>query len=127
MCLGAKVPAAIEVAKKALAEGKCVVIGLQSTGESRSDAYIAQHGFKGQFVSTARAFVEHVINDLLMDGRGGYSSTQGLRMKQPAIPELKNLKTSLKERLDTLVLPDNPLDILIDALGGPDKVAEMTG
>ena len=35
MCIAAKVPQTIKVAKQALEDGKCVVIGLQSTGEAR--------------------------------------------------------------------------------------------
>ena len=39
LCMAIKVPRVSQVAKAALAEGKCVVIGLQSTGEARlSDA-----------------------------------------------------------------------------------------
>lgn len=33
----------------------------------------------------------------------------------------------LLERAEALVLPKNPLDDLIERLGGPDAVAEMTG
>jgi hypothetical protein len=40
LCLGAKVPAVIRIAKQALAAGQCVVIGLQSTGEARTGAYV---------------------------------------------------------------------------------------
>ena len=36
MCIAAKVPTAIDEAKKALDAGKCVVVGLQSTGEART-------------------------------------------------------------------------------------------
>jgi len=36
LCIAAKVDKAIELSKQALAEDKCVVIGLQSTGEARS-------------------------------------------------------------------------------------------
>ena len=36
--MAAKVDKAIEIAKKALDDGNCVVIGLQSTGEARSKA-----------------------------------------------------------------------------------------
>ncbi|KAL9182095.1 hypothetical protein ACHAXT_012438 [Thalassiosira profunda] len=38
LCMAAKVDKAIEIAKKALDDGNCVVIGLQSTGEARSKA-----------------------------------------------------------------------------------------
>ncbi|PON32790.1 Protein strawberry notch, partial [Parasponia andersonii] len=37
MCMSAKVPAAVRLAKQALLEDKCVVIGLQSTGEARTE------------------------------------------------------------------------------------------
>ena len=37
MCMAIKIPRAVEIAKEALAEGKCVVIGLQTTGEARLD------------------------------------------------------------------------------------------
>ena len=35
LCMSLKVPELVEIARQALAEGKCVVIGLQSTGEAR--------------------------------------------------------------------------------------------
>jgi hypothetical protein len=35
MCLGVKCPKLVELAKNALENGMCVVIGLQSTGEAR--------------------------------------------------------------------------------------------
>ncbi|KAM7250787.1 hypothetical protein ACFE04_022670 [Oxalis oulophora] len=37
MCMSAKVPVTVRLAKKALAENKCAVIGLQSTGEARTE------------------------------------------------------------------------------------------
>ncbi|GAB4817769.1 hypothetical protein N2152v2_004815 [Parachlorella kessleri] len=36
MCMAAKVPAVVRMAKAAVSSGKCVVIGLQSTGEART-------------------------------------------------------------------------------------------
>jgi hypothetical protein len=44
MCMAAKVPAAVRMAEKALADGKCVVIGLQSTGEARTADVVAAKG-----------------------------------------------------------------------------------
>ena len=37
------------------------------------------------------------------------------------------LRSSSKQRLDDLPVPPSPIDDLIDRLGGPDAVAEMTG
>jgi hypothetical protein len=41
--MSAKVPAAVRLAKQALEEGKCVVIGLQSTGEARTEEAVNKY------------------------------------------------------------------------------------
>lgn len=38
LCISLKVPRAIEICKKALSQGQCVVIGLQTTGQAADDA-----------------------------------------------------------------------------------------
>lgn len=43
MCMSAKVPAAVRLAKQALEEEKCVVIGLQSTGEARTEEAVNKY------------------------------------------------------------------------------------
>jgi hypothetical protein len=43
MCMSAKVPAVVKLAKEALAENKCVVIGLQSTGEARTEEAVTKY------------------------------------------------------------------------------------
>lgn len=43
MCMSAKVPAAVRLAKQALMEDKCVVIGLQSTGEARTEEAVTKY------------------------------------------------------------------------------------
>lgn len=43
MCMSAKVPAAVRLAKEALNENKCVVIGLQSTGEARTEEAVTKY------------------------------------------------------------------------------------
>jgi hypothetical protein len=42
-------------------------------------------------------------------------------------PELVGLKRQLLAHVEQLLLPPNFLDALVDALGGPGRVAEMTG
>lgn len=43
MCMSAKVPAAVKLSKQALMENKCVVIGLQSTGEARTEEAVTKY------------------------------------------------------------------------------------
>lgn len=43
MCMSAKVPAVVRIAKQALIENKCVVIGIQSTGEARTEEAVAKY------------------------------------------------------------------------------------
>ncbi len=54
--LPAQVPGLVRMSKEALAEGKCVVIGLQSTGEARTVDVIAERGEElDDFVSGPKA------------------------------------------------------------------------
>lgn len=41
--MSAKVPATVRLAKHALARDKCVVIGLQSTGEARTEEAVTKY------------------------------------------------------------------------------------
>lgn len=55
LCIAAKVSHAVDVAKKAVEDGKCVVIGLQSTGEARTlDVIEREGGDITEFISTAK-------------------------------------------------------------------------
>lgn len=62
MCISVKVPVAIEIAERSLAEGKCVVIGLQSTGEAKTLEAL-DDGDINEFISTARATFESLIEN----------------------------------------------------------------
>ena len=55
-CVPAQVPGLVRMSKEALAQGKCVVIGLQSTGEARTVDVIAERGEElDDFVSGPKA------------------------------------------------------------------------
>lgn len=55
LCIASKVAHTVEVAKAAVADGKCAVIGLQSTGEARTLDVVSQDDFElTDFVSTAK-------------------------------------------------------------------------
>uniref|UniRef100_A0A3Q3ENT2 Protein strawberry notch homolog 2 n=1 Tax=Labrus bergylta TaxID=56723 RepID=A0A3Q3ENT2_9LABR len=57
LCIAAKVRCLVELAKKELEAGKCIVIGLQSTGESRTREVLDENdGHLDRFVSAADLF-----------------------------------------------------------------------
>ncbi|XP_057949637.1 protein FORGETTER 1 [Malania oleifera] len=64
MCMSAKVPAAVRLAKQALMEDKCVVIGLQSTGEARTEEAVTKYGFElDDFISGPRELLLKFVEE----------------------------------------------------------------
>ncbi|CEF63666.1 Protein strawberry notch homolog 2 [Strongyloides ratti] len=62
LCIAAKVQACVNIAKEALKNNKCVVIGLQSTGEARTLEQLEENGGElTEFVSTAKAVIQGLI------------------------------------------------------------------
>lgn len=62
LCIAAKVKFAVSVAREAVKCGKCVVIGLQSTGEARTlDQIEKDDGELSDFVSTAKGVLQSVV------------------------------------------------------------------
>lgn len=61
LCMACKVPYVVDLAKKALSSNKCVVIGLQSTGEARTLEQIDECGEINEFVSTARGVLQNLV------------------------------------------------------------------
>jgi len=106
MIMAAKVPEVTEIVQKSLAEGMCCVIGLQSTGEAGSKA--SDEESASELFSNAANALLKLVED--------YCNPPDKKAKKELIAEIKALD-----------LPSNPLDDLIDRLGGPSRVAEMTG
>ena len=112
----AKVPAVLRIAKESLEAGQAVVIGLQSTGEARTEAAVqGQASDDGDefdaFVQPASLMIRALVEKWLV--------VEGVE------PDAK--VKGILDRADALALPPNPLDDIIHQLGGPKKVAEMTG
>ncbi|KAK4595098.1 hypothetical protein RGQ29_018741 [Quercus rubra] len=64
MCMSAKVPATVRLAKKALNEDKCVVIGLQSTGEARTEEAVTKYGLElDDFISGPRELLLKFVEE----------------------------------------------------------------
>ena len=64
LCIAAKVDKAIDIAKKALDDGNCVLIGLQSTGEARSKAAAEIAGYDAEDGGSFDDYVSAPSEDL---------------------------------------------------------------
>ncbi|XP_031115069.1 protein FORGETTER 1 isoform X1 [Ipomoea triloba] len=64
ICMSAKVPAVVRLAKQALMENKCVVIGLQSTGEARTEEAVSKYGLElDDFISGPRELLLKLVEE----------------------------------------------------------------
>ncbi|KAG5446071.1 Protein strawberry notch 1 [Clonorchis sinensis] len=62
LCIAAKIDACVELTKAAIREGKCVVIGLQSTGEAKTLEQVEELGPDlGDFVSTTKGVFQSLV------------------------------------------------------------------
>jgi len=123
-----KVPTAIQLGREALERGEAVVFSLWTTNE----AVISRKTAIGKATETTAA----VAADLCLDA---FASGPELTMEQllNSFPTVDGAGDTLvwavealagfRSRLAALRLPPNPLDELIDRLGGPNAVAEMSG
>lgn len=189
MAIASKVPQVVALARQALAAGRCVVIGLQTTGEAALHAELARGLQLSTLPSSVRemlrrhlaaAFPTEVDGSALAKRRdalaeacaqlveqvlkarraaAGYGGAGGGDEAAAAAAELIALqarhealrleldathrqiaaaaagpcaecvvaKARLEQELEALPLPPSALDWLVDELGGPLAVAEMTG
>ena len=160
LCVSMKVPSVVRQCRAALREGKCAVIGLQTTGEAAEAGLEMSPGMRvDAFVSTTRemllgfirthfpVYIEDVAaaseanggianGGILPLAQGGNAQGDGVVGANPGSqplaalrehPDCVEARRILLEQADALDLPPNFLDALIDELGGPKRVAEMTG
>uniref|UniRef100_A0A383VKE6 UBA domain-containing protein n=1 Tax=Tetradesmus obliquus TaxID=3088 RepID=A0A383VKE6_TETOB len=127
LCVGLKLDTVIAEAKAALASGMCVVIGLQSTGEAAADAMGLEPGPLPGFVSPCKEMLLRFIQLNFPEHAAQSPEAAAMGLQPEAIPACRAMKQQLLAQLAQLDLPPNFLDQLIDELGGPGIVAEMTG
>ena len=85
LCVASKVPAALQVARQSLKDNKCVVIGLQSTGEARTKDAIEEHGeVFDDFVSAPRATLERLIKKVFASPGDDEADARQRELKQCA-------------------------------------------
>lgn len=142
-----------------IANGRCVVIGLQSTGEAGMQSLLgtktdSEEQFPVLFSTIQAVLTNFVKNhfpvtpapdeppkwptdppgpDASEVVRQYYAQVQAEIERIAALPPpepvaaLLEMRQTLLDGIQKLDLPPNPLDDLIDRLGGVDQVAEMTG
>lgn len=117
-----KVPTLLAEVERGLADGKCAVIGLLSTGESRTTSKVANSKASGGADSELEAFVsppQEILTSLIEQH---FPTKRGDTVN----PQAAAIKKELLQEANALPLPANPLDSIIDHFG-VNNVAEMTG
>ncbi|CAL4157261.1 unnamed protein product, partial [Meganyctiphanes norvegica] len=61
LCIGSKVDHVVKLSRKSVVEGKCVVIGLQSTGEARMAEQYEADAEVFEFASSAKGVLENLV------------------------------------------------------------------
>ncbi|KAK9822510.1 hypothetical protein WJX81_008146 [Elliptochloris bilobata] len=107
----AKVQRVIELAREALAAGGCVVIGMQGTGEARTKALVGDSGG----------------DDAVFEALAEPAGLLMVNVIEKHVPEHLSIHRELLRDARALRLPQNPLDQVIEALGGVKAVAELSG
>lgn len=124
LCMGMKVPTIVKETKESLEAGCCVVIGLQTTGEASLDSELTKKGSLTGFMSLCREILTRFINQyfpvMIETKIAGVDPIQEDEWSKTA----KGMLLGFAKQIS---LPDSPLDEIIDKLGGPSCVSEMTG
>ncbi|XP_065178274.1 uncharacterized protein LOC135808951 [Sycon ciliatum] len=125
LCLSMKVPSIVKEAKKALQDGYAIVIGLQTTGEASLTAELGRPTTEGVILEDFISLTKEMLTRFIVNN----FPTQIQTESGPADddPWSAESKAMLLKHVKGMSLPQSPLDDLIDQLGGPSAVAEMTG
>eukprot|EP00066_Takifugu_rubripes_P023731 XP_011612997.1 PREDICTED: protein strawberry notch homolog 2 isoform X2 [Takifugu rubripes] len=94
LCIAAKVRCLVELAQKELEAGKCIVVGLQSTGESRTREVLDENdGHLDRFVSAAEGVFQSLVTKHFPSEKQRREKAPGNKRKrkprgrQPKVPK----------------------------------------
>merc|ERR1719225_94466 len=89
LCIASKVPHVVEVANEVQKMGKCVVIGLQSTGEARTIEVVEREEELTDFVSTSKGVLQSLVEKHFpAPDRGNITRVLGISSKNTLLDEL---------------------------------------
>ena len=144
MMMSSKLPYVIAAAKKAMEDGFSPIIAMWSTGGSGL-AEAMEQSKESAILNPEEEWFESEVSSIISAPRQSlmkfldhYDGEKSERMRQSNFVQLSDIEDNgyedhkrelavLKEKLKGLILPGNPLDVLIHELGGPESVAEMSG
>lgn len=129
--VAAKVPTVIALAQEAIANGYAPVIGLQTTGESQIRVERERTAERRKRAAGLGPVGDSEVQDLeeLSQCRGQMERFLTVHMSDalgPGTAEVRSRHLSWLDRIGPR-LPPNPLDQLVEGLGGAKVVAELTG
>lgn len=103
LCIAAKVNHAVTVAREAIKYGKCVVIGLQSTGEARTlEQLEREDGELSDFVSTAKGVFQSLVEKHFpAPDRNRINRLLGLEPKKTVLSQIMAEPPAVKIRTET--------------------------
>eukprot|EP00927_Polykrikos_kofoidii_P060733 TRINITY_DN55655_c0_g1_i1.p1 TRINITY_DN55655_c0_g1~~TRINITY_DN55655_c0_g1_i1.p1 ORF type:complete len:1116 (-),score=156.99 TRINITY_DN55655_c0_g1_i1:99-3446(-) len=124
LLLCGKVPACVRAAQEALQGKNAVVISMWTTG-STLKAKPVEDPETAQIVDAVLEGGPRVILERLLRNERLFPTKP--RESDEPVEWAVSLVQGAVDNLATLSLPGNPLDTLLDELGGPEAVAEMSG
>lgn len=93
MCCGAQIPALVRMARDAVDTGRCVVIGLQSTGDARTADVVAE----GMPEAEARALAERTAREEAADAAAEAKALKETGESETAAERAKRKKQQDKD------------------------------
>ncbi|KAL2089612.1 hypothetical protein ACEWY4_014300 [Coilia grayii] len=114
LCIAAKVRRLVELAKKELEAGKCVVIGLQSTGEARTREVLDENdGHLDRFVSAAEGVFQSLVQKHFPSEKqrrekgAGSKRKRKPRGRQPKYPRQMQTQMQTQEAAGVISISDD--------------------